>query len=511
MLYLLAQDIGTSAAKATLFSAEGQLLRTCSTAYTVDEPHPGWAQQDAMDWWLAFCENNRIILEGIDVSQLAAVSVSGQMMGCLPVAQTGEPLGPALIWADGRALEEAEQIRQTVGHRRFFSITGMSISENYSLPKILWIRKHFPEIYEKTYCFLQSKDFITQKLTGEFVTESSDAQYYHAYDIIRNCWSQELLDVFCLDGNKFPRLVKAGTPVGTVRQEIAEECHLPAGTPVVEGLGDGRAALIGTGVLSIGDAYISLGTSSWISLISTSAELDPDRGEDKIVFIEPGVYVCGGTMNAGGYSFDWMRRTLCQPEERAAREAGTSVYEQIDLLTAGSGPGAGGVMFLPYLLGERDPYLDPNVRGAFLGLSSRSTRADMCRSVMEGVAMHLNLFKQQLEQTEQIHSMRIVGGGAKNPVWRQIFADIFNMPILETNVSDEAGSLGTAVMAGIGVGLYRDVSVVHRFQKVLSITYPNPENRKLYDEMQNVFNGAYAAVRDISHALTHIQERSSRP
>lgn len=134
----------------------------------------------------------------------------------------------------------------------------------------------------------------------------------------------------------------------------------------------------------------------------------------------------------------------------------------------------------------------------------------MCRSVMEGVAMHLNLFKQRLEQTEQIHSMRIVGGGAKNPVWRQIFADIFNMPILETNVSDEAGSLGTAVMAGIGVGLYRDVSVVHRFQKVLSVTYPNPENRKLYDEMQTVFNGAYAAVRDISHALTHIQERSSR-
>lgn len=162
---------------------------------------------------------------------------------------------------------------------------------------------------------------------------------------------------------------------------------------MVEGLGDGRAALIGTGVLSIGDAYISLGTSSWISLISTSVELDPDRGEDKIVFIEPGVYVCGGTMNAGGYSFDWMRRTLCQPEERTAREAGISVYEQIDLLTAGSGPGAGGVMFLPYLLGERDPYLDPNVRGAFLGLSSRSTRADMCRSVMEGVAMHLNLFK----------------------------------------------------------------------------------------------------------------------
>lgn len=507
--YLLAQDIGTSAAKAALFSTDGRLMRTCSAAYEVQSPHPGWAQQNAMDWWNAFCQNNRTILEGIDPSCLAAVSVSGQMMGCLPVGRDGSPLFPALIWADGRAVPQADLIRRTVGHRVFFSITGMGISENYALPKILWLREHEPEIYEKTFCFQQSKDFIVQKLTGQFVTESSDAQYYHAYDILRGCWSSRLLDAFGVEKERFPRLVQAGTQVGCVLPGVAAECGLPAGTPVVEGLGDGRAALVGTGVLDIGDAYISLGTSSWLSLISTSTELDPDSGEDKIVFIEPGVFVCGGTMNAGGYSFDWMRRVLCGPEAAQARAQGGSVYDHIDVLTKSSRPGAGGVLFLPYLLGERDPYLDPNARGAFLGLSSHTTRADLCRSVMEGVAMHLNLFKQKLEQTEQIKTMRIVGGGAKNPVWRQIFADVMNMPILETNVSDEAGSLGTAVMAGVGVGLYQDVRAVRDFQRVLSVTQPNPQNRAVYAAAQTVFNGAYAAVRDVSHALAALSRQSA--
>ncbi len=503
--YLLAQDIGTSAAKATLFTVEGELVRTCSAAYEVSAPHPGWAQQDAMDWWGAFCQNNKEILKDIEPASVAAVSVSGQMMGCLPVGKDGLPLGPSMIWADGRATKEAEEIREIIGHQDFFHITGMSISENYALPKILWLKTHFPDIYEKTYYFQQSKDFIVQRLTGKYVTESSDAQYYHAYDILKNCWSEKLLGAFGLNAEKLPPLVPAGTLVGHVRTEIARECGLPEGTPVVEGLGDGRAALIGTGVLEAGDAYISLGTSSWLSFISNSAELDADSGQDKIVFIKPGIFVAGGTMNAGGHSYDWMRRTLCEPEISRAQFTQESVHDLINQLVVESRPGANGVLFLPYLLGERDPYLDPKARGAFLGLSSGTTRADLCQSVMEGVAMHLNLFRLKAAETESIKTMRIVGGGAKNPVWRQIFADIFGMPIIETNVSDEAGSLGTAVMAGIGAGIYKDVKAVLRFQKIRSVTQPRTEYSELYAAMQQVFNDSYYSLKNASHVLADLQ------
>ena len=505
MTYLLAQDIGTSSAKAALFTSDGVLVRSCSTFYEVQRPAPNWAQQNAEVWWDAFCENNHKLLDGLDISCLAAISVSGQMMGCLPIDTTGSPLYPSIIWEDGRALEQAKKIEKIYGEDAFYLITGMHISENYALPKIMWLKETQPDIYRRTACFLQSKDYIVYRMTGKMVTEATDAQYYHCFDILKNQWSADLLNAVEIGIDKFPKLVKSGTIVGHVQPSIARECGLPSGLPVVEGLGDGRAALVGTGVLSIGDAYISLGTSSWMSFITSSEDLDPHSGDEKIVFLQPGVFVGGGTMNAGGYSLQWMKERLCEPEAIRSSKCGTSVYDEISSLVNTCAPGSGGVIFLPYLLGEREPYFDSRMRGAFLGLSASTTRAQMCRSVMEGVAMHLNLFKRLAEKNDTLHTMRIVGGGAKNAVWRQIIADIFEMPILETNISDEAGSVGVAVMAGMGIGLYHDIQAVNQFQKIVSITQPREEFFPIYRKLQLLFESSYDVLKETSHALADLQ------
>lgn len=454
-----------------------------------------------------YCANTRRILEGIDKNDIVAVSTSGQMNGCLPLDSHGIPLHNAIIWSDGRAVEESESIKKSVGEKRFFEITGMDSTEGFGLPKIMWLKKYCPDIYWKTYSFLQSKDFIVQRLCGEFVTELTDAQYMHCFDIWKSDWSGEILDAVGISGEKMPRVVLPGSVVGKVSAQAAEECGLAEGTPVVEGLGDGRAALIGTGVLDIGDAYINLGTSSWVSMLSRLDKPSEEGHDEKIVFVKPGIYAIGGDMNASGYCFEWMKKIFCGTEKAEAekRQYSESQFNRsVDALAAQAPAGSGGILFVPSLFGERAPYFDYDARGAFLGLHSKTTRAELCRSVLEGVAFHLNLLCHVMQKSEKVNSMRIVGGGAKSWLWKQIIADIFGIPLIEPAISNEAGSLGIAVMAGIGIGLFPGISVVKKFQSDKNIIYPIEENVERYAKLQKVYDGCYSSLKGINHNLAKI-------
>lgn len=499
--YLLSHDIGTSADKATLFTLDGQIVKSALSPYPVHYFNGNWAEQDAMDWWRAFCRGNRAVLEGVDPSEVAALSVSGQMMGCLPVDREGNPLRNVIIWTDGRAENETELLKSKVRLESFYNIVGIRPSPNFTVEKVMWLMSHEPDVYEKAHCFLSSKDFINLRLTGVFATDPSDAGYTHAYDFYGRCWSDIILGAAGADREKFPQVLEAGTLLGGVLPGIAEEAGLAPGTPVVEGVGDGRAACLGTGVLEPGDAYICLGTSSWVSRVTTSPAIDPLCRIQKGAFAQ-NTYNDGGTMQAGGLSMNWLKSQLALHEQDTAAREGGSPYDGINRLAESSPAGAGGVLFLPYLMGERAPLWDMGAKGAFLGLKGETTRGDIFRSVMEGVAMNLAIIYHIMRDiSEEFSTMRIVGGGSKSALWRQIFADCFDMPIVKTNISDEAGSLGTAVVAGVGVGVYGSLAVVKEFHRVESISEPIPENVERYRSLQPIFEDAYLSLREINHRL----------
>ena len=499
--YLLSHDIGTSADKATLFTFDGTILRSRLESYPVHYFNANWAEQDAEDWWKAFCKNNRAILEGLDPAEVAAISLSGQMMGCLPLDRDCKPIRPSIIWTDGRATKEAAALEEKVRLQSFYNIVGIRPSANFTIEKVMWLMEHEPGTYEKTYKFMQSKDFIGARLTGSFVTDPSDAGYTHAYDMYGRCWSEVIFKAAGADVEKFPDIVEPGTLIGKVRASVAEEAGLAPGTPVAEGVGDGRASMIGIGVLRPGDAYTSLGTSSWVSRITDAPGMDPRCRIQKGAFT-PGTYSDGGTMQAGGLSVNWMKSQLCLYEQELAKTGGGSAYDYINKEIESCPAGAGGVIFLPYLMGERAPLWDNGAKGAFLGLRGESTRAEMLRAVREGVSMNLTIILKIMQGIkDDMTSMRIVGGGSKSAVWRQILADCFNMPIVKTNISDEAGSLGTAVLAGICVGVYQDLGAVHAFHKVESVTEPIKENVARYRQLQPIFEDAYYALREINHRL----------
>ena len=269
----------------------------------------------------------------------------------------------------------------------------------------------------------------------------------------------------------------------------------------MQGAGDGRAAMLGSGVLEPGESYICLGTSSWFTQATLSRDIDKTYGLCKVVSLKKGVLVNSGTMQGGGLCLGWFQDKLCEPETRAAAQMGVSPFVLIDKLAEKSPPGSRGVMFLPYLMGERAPYFDSVAKGCFLGLKMKNDRSDMARAVLEGVAMHLAVIMRRVNAMEPVSQVRIVGGGAKSMLWRQIIADVFGLPIIKTNIDSSAGSLGTAVLAGVGAGIYPDLSVVKDFHKLEDIREPNAANTALYNDLIPIFEKAYYTLKEINADL----------
>jgi xylulokinase len=498
--YVLAHDLGTTGNKATIYDDRGSLIRSSFYSYNTDYAYTGWAEQEPEDWWEAVCNSTKELLHHsrLRPQDIAVVTFSGQMMGCIPLDRNARALRPAIIWADQRAVSQESFICRRIPRPDIYSITGHRLSASYSLCKILWLRDNQPEIYDSTYKFVHAKDAVVARLTGNFVTDYSDASGMNLYDLEKGTWSKTIIDGTGLDPDKLPDLHQSTDVVGEILDPAAAEIGLDGGTPVVIGGGDGACAAVGAGVISEGAAFNYIGSSSWIAVATRKPIYDPDYRTFTWAHSVPGMFTPNGTMQTAGGSYQWIRDHLCLAEKEEAKRLGVSPYQLMDHIAQKSVPGSKGLVYLPYLLGERSPRWNHQARGVFIGLTVRHTRGDMIRSVLEGVTMNLRVILDALtSQGAQIEAIRVIGGGARASLWNQIMADVYGLPIHRLDILEEATSMGAALLGGIGVGLYNDFSMINKMNKITKIFEPDFEAHKVYEKIYPIFDETYKALLPI--------------
>ena len=492
--YLLAHDLGTTGNKATLFDVEeGVVLASTFESYPTFYLQPAWAEQDPADWEKAIWQATRSLIaqSKVEPGAIAAVSFSGTMQSALLVDRQGAPLGRAIIWADQRATAEADFMGSVCDRQMLYLLTGQRLSPTYTGPKVLWIKEHYPLFYEKAYKVLQVKDYAAFLLTGVFATDPSDASATLLFDLVGGHWASDLIEALGLNCELFPEVHASTAIIGQVTPAAAVASGLMAGTPVVIGGGDGACATVGAGSVREGEAYAYLGSSSWIAVTTRQPIYDPKQRTFTLAHLIPGYYFPLGTMQAAGGAYGWLERLL-HPEGNA------QALKTMDKEAARIPTGANGLLFLPYLMGERSPYWNPLARGALVGLSMSHGRAEIARAVLEGVALNLGLILEALRaQNVQISRLLLIGGGARSAVWRQILADVLALPVWLPALTTEATALGAVVAGGVGVGLFPDFNVVDRLVSPREAEHPQPARNHYYSALLDIFRQTYEALNPI--------------
>ncbi|MGG3557856.1 xylulokinase [Peribacillus frigoritolerans] len=497
--YIIAHDIGTTGNKATLYSSDGELISSTLYKYQTFYPKTGWAEQNPLDWWQAVCDTTKTLLEKTSVTreQIGAVSFSGQMLGCLLVDRQGDPLGNAIIWADMRASDQAKRLEEDLGMETVYQITGHRISSSYSGAKIKWVKEHQPDVFKRAYKILQAKDYLVYRLTGTFATDYSDACGTNCFDLVNKVWSDDILKAWGIEKDIFPDLHASTDVIGGVTDWAAKETGLLQGTPVVIGGGDGVCAAAGVGVIDEGEAFNYIGSSSWVATASNKPIFDPEMKTYTWVHLDANKYSPNGTMQCGGGSMQWVTELLYQDSKQDV-----SMYELMNLEAEKSPPTSRGLVYLPYLMGERSPRWNPDARGAFVGLSITHTRGDMARSVMEGVAYNLKIVLDTFQKEgTPINYMWVLGGGAKSALWRQILADIYGLDVYVPSYLDEATSMGAAMAGAVGSGLIKDFQEAKRWVKRVNIHHPQPDFQNKYREFFPLFNETYSQLIPVYERL----------
>jgi len=492
MQYILAHDIGTTGDKATLFSTEGAIINSVVVSYPVHYGENNRAEQDPEDWFRAVCVSTKRLLENIDPAQILSVGFSGHMMGCVLLGKDRKLLRNAIIWADQRAVEECGRIAEAIGNDRFYEITGGQNNATNSVAKLLWCMTK-EDLKDRIGVMLNCKDYLVYRLTDRIGTDYSDASGTGLFDLNTFAWSEEIMDTMQIPASFLPEIFPAASVVGKVTDRAAAETGLLSGTPVVAGVGDGTAASVGSGISRTGEGYICLGTSAWISYMDDSALFDAKKRTFNLAGIRKGQVFPLGTMQSACASYNWMRDNIWKEDG----ENGSALYDRINQTIRAVPAGSNGVLFLPYLMGERSPWWDADAAGAFLGLRQMNTRADMMRAVMEGVALNLRLILDALRQKAPLTTLRIIGGGAKEPTWREVIADVLQVRIEKMNLMEEGCSLGAAVVAGIGAGIFGDESSIGRFLSVEETTEPDPALAETYHSLAGRFERTYWGLKDI--------------
>jgi xylulokinase len=501
--FILAHDLGTTGNKANLFDTNGAIVASTFAGYSTAYPRPNWAEQDPANWQQAvFDSTQRLLAESkLPPEQVAVVSFSGHMQGALAVDAAGVPLRPAIIWADQRATAQAEFIAQTCGEAEVYQLTGNRVSPAYTVAKILWLKEMQPDLFRQTHKILQPKDYAAFLLTGVFATDYSDASLAQLLDLKNRRWATEFLDRLQISPDLLPELFASATVIGEVTSEAAKATGLKVGTPVVIGGGDGACATVGAGSIKAGDVYNYIGSSSWVALSSDQPVLDPQQRTFNFCHLDPNLYCAIGTMQAAGGAYDWLERLLRDETKTSP------LYAALDAAACDVRPGASGLLFLPYLLGERSPHWNPLARATFIGLAMPHQRGELARAVLEGVAFNLRHILDILRsQGVQVEAMRLIGGGSQSRLWRQILADVYNLPLLRLSLSAEATALGAAIAGGIGVGLYPDYSVVHDLIPASQAEKPNPATRPRYEALYQLFKESYVALEPIYERLATLPE-----
>lgn len=493
--FVLAHDLGTTGNKATLFDRTGALVSSTFAPYATAYPQPNWAEQNPADWWQAVCQSTQQLLaqSGIQATAIGAVGLCGQMMGCVPVDRQGVPLRSCIIWADQRAQSEASELGERCGPEALYQRTGHRPSPAYTAAKILWLRSAQPELFAATALILQPKDYIAFRLTGHFATDYSDASGTLLFDLAKREWALDLLDALDLSPTLLPPVYPSTTIIGAISNEAAATTGMALGTPVVIGGGDGACAGIGAGVVEPGEAYCYIGSSAWISVSTLQPVIDPEQRTFTFHHLHPERYAPMGTMQAAGGARDWAWQQLATADDNLDQAAATAAA------------GSDGLLFLPYLLGERSPHWNPLARGAFVGLAMSHGKAEMARAVLEGVALNLRLVLDALRSSigptpTPIQAIRLIGGGGKSSLWPQILADTLGLPIHQLTLTGEATSWGAAVAAGVAIGLY-DWGIAAQRSTVAAITEPTAQGAARYSALLTIYRDAYSALEPIYRRL----------
>lgn len=502
--YLLAHDLGTTGNKANIYSADGLLVASDFYGYSTSYPKPNWAEQNPEDWWQAVCVSTQRLLQNhkIDPADIAVVSFSGQMMGCVMVDNHGVPLRDCIIWADMRSEPQTAALKAKLSEHDVYQITGMRLSPAFTVEKVMWIRDNQPDLFAKTSKFLHAKDYVIYKLTGKFATDYSDASGTNAFDLTQRKWSPEIIAATGLPIEIFPEAHPSTTVIGEVTTAASRDTGLRPGTPVVMGGGDGSCAAVGAGVVREGSAYNYIGSSSWIALATSRPLLDPQQRTVHLAHLDPKMLMPLGMMQCAGGAYQWAKEVLGGLETRVAQDIGLSPYDLLNLKAEAAGCGAHNLLFLPYLLGERAPYWNPNARGVFLGLMMSHTREDMIRAVLEGVGFALRtILDAFLDQGVNIEAVRVIGGGARGRLLCQIEADIFQRKILCPELLEEATSLGAAIAGGVGVGIFKDFLIAEELVKIVETYHPNQQHLEKYEKLYRIFQNSYQSLAPIYDQL----------
>ena len=490
MSYILAYDLGTGGLKASLFDENGvsgaSAFRSCDTFY--DDTN--FREQDPNDWWKILIESTRELLEGgFRASDIACVSISGHSLGIVPVGRDGLLSNRVPIWSDSRADVEAEEFFRTVEEKDWYMITGNGFPPPlYSVFKLMWVKKHYRAVYEQADKFIGTKDYLNYKLTGELATDFSYASGSGVFDLLHWKYREEYIKASKIDGSKLADPVLSSAIIGKVSKQAAELTGLLEGTPVVCGGVDNSCMALGAGCFGDGEVYTSLGTSAWIAVSSGKPIVDEQFKPYVFAHCVPGQYVSATAIFSAGSAFAWLRDSMCQDLIAEQKNGGMNAYDAMTRLAASSPVGANRLIFNPSLAGGSSLDVNPDIRGAFLGLDLMHTRADLIRATLEGICLNLRIALDVL--ASQVHisdDMLIVGGGGKSAMWRQLFASIYNKNITQIAVGQDAGAQGAAALGAVGVGMWDSFDRLRSVCEVKSSIAPVKEDNAKYEAILPVF------------------------
>lgn len=507
MKYLLGIDLGTSGTKTVLFTEKGEPVASKTIEYPLYQEKNGWAEQEPEDWWNAARDTVKAVLtdSGIDAADVAGMGISGQMHGLVMLDKDGKVLRRSIIWCDQRTGKECEEMTEKIGRERLIEITANPALTGFTASKILWVKNNQPEIYEKCAHILLPKDYVRYMFTGDFATEVSDASGMQLLDVPGRCWSKEVCDKLGIDMALLPKVYESPEVTGVISEKAAALTGLKAGTIVVGGAGDNAAAAVGTGVVEDGKAFTTIGTSGVVFAHTDKISIDPKGRVHTFCCAVPGAWHVMGVTQGAGLSLKWFRDNFCDSEMEAARGMGVDPYYIMDKQAARSPIGCNKLLYLPYLMGERTPHLDPDCRGAFVGLSAMHTKYDMLRAVMEGVTFSLcdcmNILK---EMGANVSTMLACGGGGSSALWRQMLADTFACPV-KTVASKEGPALGVAILAAVGAGLYPGVQEACR--EIIRTNEPQEpiaENIPEYARFYGMYRSLYPALKECYKELAKL-------
>ncbi|HHT94782.1 MAG TPA: xylulokinase [Clostridia bacterium] len=499
MNYLLGIDIGTSATKSVLFSEDGKAYASASYEYPLYQPNPGWAEQDPDDWWDAVCFTCRKIIAdtGIDRGLIKGVGISGQMHGLVMLDEKDRLLGRSIIWCDQRTEKQAEYLEDKIGRDRLISITANPAITGFTAAKILWVMQNRPDLYKKAKKILLPKDYILYMLTGEFSADVSDGSGMQLMDVKKRVFSKELCDALEIDTSLLGYMHESADAAGKVTKKAASLTSLKEGTIVAAGGGDQACGAVGNGIVKEGIVSSTIGTSGVVFAHTDKLHIDKLGRIHTLCHAVPGCYHVMGVTQAAGLSLKWFRDNFCKEEIDAAAKKGIDPYVIMDKMAEEIAIGAGGLIFLPYLMGERSPHLDPFCSGVFFGITPTHGKAHFIRAILEGVVYSLKDSVCILrEMGIDVSQVRVSGGGAKSPLWKTMQADIFESDIA-TVVNSEGSALGAAILGGVACGVYPSVT------KACELVITTKNRQKFnktdaieYNKYYEIYKSLYPVLKD---------------